>query len=1004
MAFRHGVDDLTLLEDISNQGILATLKSRYEANLIYTYIGQVLIAINPYQQLPIYSREAIKSYSGRYIFEEPPHVFAIAEDAYRSLLAEGVNQCIIISGESGSGKTETSKFIMRYIAAVTGDKSNVEKVKEQILQSNPVLEAFGNAKTVQNDNSSRFGKYFEIQFNYAGDPTGGRITNYLLEKSRVVRQTSNERNFHIFYQLLEGADAELKRELRLGKPQDYFYLNQSNCYEVRGVDDKRDFGQLKTAMTVIGLAGEEQHEMFRILAAILHLGNITFRKAGDRTNVVNREELNIAADLLGQAPEGLEKALTFRSVSAGAGNKEETMQVPLDETQADDTRDALAKHLYSRMFDWLVIRINEIMCDNTAEFNIGVLDIYGFEIFQNNSFEQMCINFVNEKLQQIFIDLTLKTEQEEYAAEGIQWENVDYFNNKPCVELIEGRGGLLALLDEECLFPKGTDSSFLAKINRQCASHKYFGAGDKDKGKGQASAASFTMEHYAGVVEYNVTGFLDKNRDTLFNDLKKFLESSRNRFIQKLFPADIVQTKVRPPTAGTQFKNQVTALVATLRSCHPHYIRCMRPNGQKQPSRVDDQLVANQVRYLGLLENVRVRRAGYAYRSTYEKFFHRFRILSPKTFPTWDGDERTGCDVILKSCNIKKEGPGHNMYEFGKTKVFIRQPQTLFILEDLRLQKLNDIIKIIQKRWREVRGRAFARRVREAVPEVFWGNKERRRDTIYRQYMGDYIKAKGSKFQKEIKKKHHEGRVIFADKVSQLEKGKPKARVLIVTEGAFYFIGGGFRKKITLRLPFSDVQSIELSTLADGIIVVHQTEDRPAAVIESSKKTEIVGAVHEVMSEAAREGTSGVTQPLRTAFNDSIDHVEKKGARGKRKLVFQRDEHAAKGPVYKAHGDTTTVCIAPGLEKTAGPQRRVRTPKQPEKMRGGINRSAASQHGFKTIVQVKALHDYTARNARELSFKAGQIINVTQKSTSGEWQGEVQGKTGTFPAALVAEI
>jgi len=1000
MAFQHGVDDLVLLENISNEGILATLKSRYNANLIYTYIGQVLIAVNPYQQLPIYGPTVIKSYQDRYIFEEPPHVYAIAEHAYHSLLSEGINQAIIISGESGSGKTETSKLIMRYIAAVSGKGESVEKVKDQILQSNPVLESFGNAKTVQNDNSSRFGKYFEIQFNIAGDPTGGRITNYLLEKSRVVRQAKGERNFHIFYQLLEGASSQEKNELHLGRVQDYHYLRQSDCYSVTGVNDGVEFKNTKVALGVLGFAPEEQAFLFRMISVVLHLGNINFVSEGSRTKVQNSDVLGAVARLLGQDARTVEHALTVRTVTAGAtGRSTESTAVPLDEDQARYTRDALAKTLYSRMFDWLVTRINENMCDNTAEFNIGVLDIYGFEIFEYNSFEQLCINFVNEKLQQIFIDLTLKTEQEEYMQEGIKWENVQYFDNKPCCELIEGRGGIMSLLDEECVFPQGTDATFLAKVHRQCKSHPYFRPPDS---KAQATQVnSFAMEHYAGTVTYSVDTFLDKNKDTLFNDLKDMLQSSKDGLLAKMFPPDAVSSNKRPPTAGLQFRNQVTSLVTTLRSCTPHYIRCIRPNAQKAPNRLEDQLTANQVRYLGLLENVRVRRAGYAYRQTYEKFMHRFRILSDKTFPHFSGDAKSGVAAILKDCNVKQQGSERSAYEFGKTKIFIRDPQTLFLLEDLRLQKLNDVIKIIQKRWRDCRGRAFARRVRQTVPELFWGNKERRRDSVFRHYVGDYLKFKNSRMHKALKKKYpKEKRILFSDKARGIEKGKPKERLLVSTEHAIYVIGGTFRKKIMRRIAFSEITSMELSQLADGVVCFH-TRDNNDAVFEIEKKTEVVAALYAASVETARETGEGDPKGIAVTFTsgNTLSWSEKRSART---ITFSKDEGLAGKVNIKSQGDNALVSTSSGLEKTAGPRKRDRA-KKPEKMRQ-INRAGGiGSHAVNVVCTVKALHNYEARNARELSFKAGDVIQVTQKSISGNWQGLLHGKTGSFPANYVTE-
>ncbi|PRP86414.1 hypothetical protein PROFUN_05333 [Planoprotostelium fungivorum] len=967
---RVGVDDLVLLDEINEAAIIDAIKKRYEADMIYTYIGQVLIAVNPYRTIPnLYGKNIIKNYQGRYFFEEPPHVYAIAESAYHSLMSEGLNQCVIITGESGSGKTESSKLIMQYIAAITGKSKQVQRVKEQILESNPVLEAFGNAKTVQNNNSSRFGKYFEIQFDYNGEPTGGRVTNYLLEKSRVISQAHEERNFHIFYQLLAGGSSE-KSAFKLGSVDQYKYLNSSGCTAIQGVNDADEFRATKHAMNVIGIPEQDQLGAFSLLAAVLHLGNLTFKEKGAREGcgVVEKEGLNIVAQLLGTSPAELEKALTTRSVSRG-GARASSYITPLSLPEVGFGRDALAKSIYSRVFDWLVEAINDSILDATSEFSIGVLDIYGFEIFKFNSFEQLCINYVNEKLQQIFIELTLKSEQEEYVKEKIQWTNIDYFNNKPCVELIEMKAGVMGILDEESIFPQGTDSSLLAKLHKNCATHKFFEKNEKDRN-------TFAIKHYAGVVAYNVDGFLDKNKDTLFNNLRTMLEGSKSPFISKLWVAEKVDDKKRPPTSVMQFRSQVLSLVDTLMSCHPQYIRCIRPNGVKQSKNFDMTLSTNQVKYLGLLENVRVRRAGFAYRQTYERFLHRFKMVSNETWPKWNGAAKEGTVAILKACGIDNKS-----YELGASKVFIKKPQTLFAIEEIRTRKLDEIVKVIQRTWRSCRGKAFVRKCTYASVGIFYGNKERRSDSVFRPFRGDYIKFKGSKLHKHIQKTYN--KVV---KINQ--KNSEQTRVLVVTEKAIYNVGGWFTS-IHRRIPLDKIGSISVSNLSDSIFVIHVPTEYDYTIV-TDKKTETITIISELCKEFSEK-------PLLVEFKNEITaKIDQKGT--KRTMTFVKDESVKDYKIKKA-GSGLTVSVPTGLAKDAGRKRSAPAAKSNKMTQINRNPNNAKTAAAKFVA--RAVHDYVAKSARELSFKTGDVINVIAKDNTGMWQGEFKGKRGVFPATHV---
>ena len=428
-----GVEDCAELGYLNEACVLHNLRIRYDNDVIHTYSGLFLVVLNPYKRFPIYNKFTIDHYRGRRRSEEPPHVYAVADDMYRHMLSEACSHCVIISGESGAGKTETSKLIMQYVAAVSGRGAEVTRVKDVILESNPLLEAFGNAKTVRNNNSSRFGKYMEIQFDLCGDPTGGRITNYLLEKSRVVGQAQGERNFHIFYQLLAGADKEMSKQLRLDSASNFYYVNQGKNYTIEGTDDGEDFRELRKGLALYGIDDDDQFCIWRIIAGLLHLGNAELKEGASGAELVDPTSLAFPAELLGVNETNLRKGLIEPRIKAGT----DWVSQHLSKDKAIASRDALAKAIYHRLFLWLIKKINDTMAQPRRAFFIGVLDIAGFEIFKHNSFEQLCINYVNEKLQQIFIQLTLKADQEESRAEGIQWEDVDYFNNKICCDLIE---------------------------------------------------------------------------------------------------------------------------------------------------------------------------------------------------------------------------------------------------------------------------------------------------------------------------------------------------------------------------------------------------------------------------------------------------------------------------------------------------------------------------------------------------------------------------------------
>jgi myosin I len=811
-----GVSDLTLISKISNEAINDNLKKRFENAEIYTYIGHVLVSVNPFRDLGIYTEAVLDSYRGKNRLEMPPHVFAIAESAYYNMKGYKENQCIIISGESGAGKTEAAKRIMQYIANVSGGTdSSIQQIKEMVLATNPLLESFGNAKTLRNNNSSRFGKYLEIQFNDRGEPVGANINNYLLEKSRVVGQIKNERNFHIFYQFSKAASQKYRQEFGVQEPSSYLYTSRSKCLDVDGIDDHADFKETVNAMNIIGIPQSEQDDLFRMLAAILWIGNIQFAENDEgNARITDQSTVDFVAYLLEVDAAHVNKALTQRVVETSRGGRRGSIyDVPLNPAQATSVRDALSKAIYFNMFDWIVERVNaSLKARGAMAYSIGILDIYGFEIFERNSFEQLCINYVNEKLQQIFIQLTLRAEQEEYAREQIQWTPIKYFDNKVVCDLIEERRppGVFAALNDACATahadPTAADQTFVQRLNALSSNPNF-----------QPRQGQFIIKHYAGDVAYAVDGMTDKNKDQLLKDLLNLVGQSSNRFLHTIFPAPVDQdNKRRPPTAGDKIKSSANDLVATLMKASPSYIRTIKPNENKSPSEYNSANVLHQIKYLGLQENVRIRRAGFAYRQTFEKFVERFYLLSPKTSYagdyTWTGDYLSGTKQILKDTSIPVEE-----YQMGKTKAFIKTPETLFALEAMRDRYWHNMAIRIQRAWRNyvryrtecaIRIQRFWRRInggleyiklRDQGNQVLGGRKERRRFSLLgsRRFLGDYMGVANQGGPGEIIRNainlSSSEQVLFSCRaeilVSKLGRSsKPEPRILILTHRNVYLV------------------------------------------------------------------------------------------------------------------------------------------------------------------------------------------------------------------------
>ncbi|XP_077748512.1 unconventional myosin-XV [Canis aureus] len=701
-----GVEDMTQLEDLQETTVLSNLKTRFERNLIYTYIGSILVSMNPYRMFGIYGPEQVQQYNGRALGENPPHLFAIANLAFAKMLDAKQNQCIIISGESGSGKTESTKLILRYLAAMNQKRGITQQIK--ILEATPLLESFGNAKTVRNDNSSRFGKFVEV-FLEGGMISGAITSQYLLEKSRIVFQAKNERNYHIFYELLAGLPAQLRQAFSLQEAETYYYLNQGGNCEISGKSDSDDFRRLLAAMEVLGFSGEDQDSIFRILASILHLGNVYFEKyetdAQETASVVSAREIQAVAELLQISPEGLQKAITFKVTET----MREKIFTPLTVESAVDARDAIAKVLYALLFSWLIARVNALVSPRQDTLSIAILDIYGFEDLSFNSFEQLCINYANENLQYLFNKIIFQEEQEEYIREQIDWREITFADNQPCINLISLKPyGILRILDDQCCFPQATDHTFLQKC------HYHHGANPLYS-KPKMPLPEFTIKHYAGKVTYQVHKFLDKNHDQVRQDVLDLFVRSRTRVVAHLFSSHAPQATpqrlgksssvtrlYKAHTVAAKFQQSLLDLVEKMERCNPLFVRCLKPNHKKEPGLFEPDVVMAQLRYSGVLETVRIRKEGFPVRLPFQVFIDRYRCLvALKHNLPASGDMCVS--VLSRLCTVMP-----NMYRVGVSKLFLKE-HLHQLLESMRERVLHLAALTLQ---RCLRGFLIRRRFR----------------------------------------------------------------------------------------------------------------------------------------------------------------------------------------------------------------------------------------------------------------------------------------------------
>ncbi|XP_029913524.1 myosin-11-like isoform X2 [Myripristis murdjan] len=739
------VEDMAALTCLNEASVLHNLRERYFSSLIYTYSGLFCVVVNPYKMLPIYSEKIIEMYKGKKRHEVPPHIYSITDNAYRNMLQDREDQSILCTGESGAGKTENTKKVIQYLAVVASSHKGKKdanpdsnapatvkqqagslaygELEKQLLQANPILEAFGNAKTIKNDNSSRFGKFIKLNFDVTGYLVGANIDTYLLEKSRCVRQAKIERSFHIFYYMVAGAKDKMREELLLEDFSSYHFLLAGHV-EIPGQEDDEMFDETLEAMEIMGFNEEERLGMLKVVSTVLQLGNIKFEKErnSEQATMPDNTAAQKVCHLQGINVTDFTRAILTPRIKVGR----EVVQKAQTKQQADFAVEALAKAMYERLFRWILARVNKTLDKSkrqSASF-LGILDIAGFEIFEDNSFEQLCINYTNERLQQLFNHTMFILEQEEYKREGIEWNFIDFgLDLQPCIELIERPNnppGILALLDEECWFPKATDVSFVDKLLNTHSGHVKFSKPKQHKDK-----LMFTVLHYAGKVDYNAANWLTKNMDPLNDNVTALLNNSSSNFIQDLWkdvdrvvgletmtkmsessvPTSTKSKKGMFRTVGQLYKESLGKLMTTLHNTQPNFVRCIIPNHEKRAGKMDANLVLEQLRCNGVLEGIRICRQGFPNRIVFQEFRQRYEILAASAIPKGFMDGKQACCLMVKHLDLDP-----NLYRIGQSKMFFRTG-VLAQLEEERDLKLTVIIIAFQAQARGFLARkAFSKR------------------------------------------------------------------------------------------------------------------------------------------------------------------------------------------------------------------------------------------------------------------------------------------------------
>ncbi|XP_072907833.1 unconventional myosin-VI isoform X2 [Hemitrygon akajei] len=703
---KKDVEDNCGLMYLNEATLLNNIRVRYSKDKIYTYVANILIAVNPYYDIAkLYSSDSIQKYKGKSLGTLPPHVYAIADKAYRDMKVHKLSQAIIVSGESGAGKTENTKFVLRYLTESYGTGQDID---ERIVEANPLLEAFGNAKTVRNNNSSRFGKFVEIHFNEKNAVVGGFVSHYLLEKSRICMQSKEERNYHIFYRLCAGAPEDIRQKFHLTSPDNFRYLNRGctkyfankesdkqilqnrkspECLKEGSMkdpllDDHGDFNRMCVAMKKIGLGDAEKLDLFRVVAGVLHLGNVDFEEAGSTSGgcvLKNKsgQSLGCCAELLGLDGDDLRVSLTTRvMLTTAGGTKGTVIKVPLKVEQANNARDALAKAVYSHLFDHVVKRVNQCFPFETSNFFIGVLDIAGFEYFEHNSFEQFCINYCNEKLQQFFNERILKEEQELYQKEGLGVNEVHYVDNQDCIDLIEAKlVGILDILDEENRLPQTSDQHFTSAVHQKHKDHFRLTIPRKSKltvHRNIRDDEGFIIRHFAGAVCYETTKFVEKNNDALHMSLESLVSESKDPFVRRLFEGtnNTKDTKQKAGklsfiSVGNKFKTQLNLLLEKLRSTGSSFIRCIKPNLKMTSHQFEGAQILSQLQCSGMVSVLDLMQGGFPSRAPFHELYNMYKKYMPEKLSRLD--PRLFCKALFKALGLNE-----NDYKFGLTKVFFR--------------------------------------------------------------------------------------------------------------------------------------------------------------------------------------------------------------------------------------------------------------------------------------------------------------------------------------------
>ncbi|XP_035731795.1 myosin heavy chain 95F-like isoform X1 [Vespa mandarinia] len=788
--YTKDVEDNCALMYLNEATLLNNIRTRYFKDRIYTYVANILIAVNPYCQVKnLYSPETIKTYKGKSLGETPPHVFAIADKAFRDMKVLKQSQSIIVSGESGAGKTESTKYLLRYLCDLWG--STAGPIEQKILDANPVLEAFGNAKTKRNNNSSRFGKFMEVHFDAKCQVVGGYISHYLLEKSRVCLQSPDERNYHVFYMMCAGAPPELRSKLGITKPDDFHYLKngstqyfcspesekklndaQKSSEQMKKgslsdpyLDDVEGFNAIDQALTRLGLTDAERMEIYTMVAAVLHLGNITFEdnpedtKGGSRISPNSEKAVLMSAKLLGVDPEELRQALVSKVMQTSRGGiKGTVIMVPLKVYEANNARDALAKAIYSKLFDHIVARINKSIPFKASSYYIGVLDIAGFEYFKVNSFEQFCINYCNEKLQQFFNERILKYEQDLYARESLNVPKISYVDNQDCIDLIESKSnGIFRMLDEESKLPTHSFAHFTSEVHRAWNGHFRITLPRSSRLKAHRELRDdegFVIRHYAGGVCYQTNQFIEKNNDALHASLEALIQESNNNFLRTQFANNSSQKgKLTFISVGSKFKTQLGELMGKLKSNGTNFIRCIKPNNDMVAHQFDGNSILGQLRCSGMTSVLELMEHGYPSRVTFQELYNMYKSYLPPELAKLD--PRFFCEALLHSLKLNKKD-----FKFGITRVFFKPGKfaefdKIMKSDPENLQKLVANVKkwLLRSRWNKMQ---FC-----ALSVIKLKNK-----IIYRRYHLIILQKTARMF---IAKKQHRPRIKGLVKIKNLQ-------------------------------------------------------------------------------------------------------------------------------------------------------------------------------------------------------------------------------------------